>query len=116
MSDQVQWIVRVRIPRANAWPSPPMTRSEAISAAASLRNLIRAEGDGAGFIEFEAAGGRMIHIRAREVLSVEADQWRSRAAAESGPTEGVTVTIDAGPAAPGEATEFLRRQAQRSPQ
>lgn len=120
MSD-VQWVVRVRIPRANAWPSPPMPRSEAISAAAALRSLIRDESDGPGFIEFEANGGRLVHIRAREVLSVETDQWKSRspepASTSAAPvtgtfSDGSTLTVHPlGPPEEDDATAFLRRQA-----
>lgn len=133
-----QWVVRVRIPRANAWPSKPMTRGEAVAIAASLRDLVRDEGDAAGFVEFAAHGGRVIHVRAREVLSVEVDQWRPKPAEQerqgavaigTTPLGSTTTTFVVPPDPPADedrtaieaaravsATEFLRRQtAQRSP-
>lgn len=108
------WVVRVRIPRANAWPSRPMTRAQAVRAMEEFASRCAAAGDRGDFVEFDAFGGRVVQLRAREVLSVEVDQWKPRAAeSEATAATGGPLTVAVHPGVPDEdeGTAFLRRQA-----
>jgi hypothetical protein len=110
------WVVRLRVHRSNAWPSPPMTRSAAVALAERIRTAVLDVGDGAGFIEFDAVGGRVINARARSVESIEVERWRVRTE-EPGRTTGFLVgqvaagVVAVGDSAGPEATDYLRRQA-----
>lgn len=81
-------VVRLQA-RSRSWSSPVLTAAEAAELAVEVRSLVRDIGDSYGLFAFCCGDGRVVDVRARELVSIELCTTVSAPAPAEAPAEQV---------------------------